>query len=179
MGLWSKSLILWSGSFYALLTISIFGCDIFLVYERALVLAINSVSAFLFPQSVICSSVFFFFFGGSSSVHVPLSPGYIVAYAAELHFSFKRYQFITQLIVLLSIACTPGASQVVLVVKNPLASAGDARERYRFDPWVGKILWRREWQPTPVFLLGESHGQRSLVGNSPWRCKESATAEMT
>ena len=34
--------------------------------------------------------------------------------------------------------------------------------------WVGKISWRREWQPTPVFWLGESHGQRSLVGYSLW-----------
>ena len=34
--------------------------------------------------------------------------------------------------------------------------------------WVGKIPWRREWQPTPVFLLGESHGQRNLAGYSPW-----------
>ena len=40
-------------------------------------------------------------------------------------------------------------------------------KRYRFDPWVGKIPWRREWQPTPVFLPGESHRQRSLVGYSP------------
>ena len=37
-----------------------------------------------------------------------------------------------------------------------------------FDFWVRKILWRREWQHTPVFLPGESHGQRSLVGFSPW-----------
>ena len=36
------------------------------------------------------------------------------------------------------------------------------------DPWVGKIPWRRKWQPTPVFLPGESHGQRSLAGCSPW-----------
>ena len=36
-----------------------------------------------------------------------------------------------------------------------------------FDPWAGKIPWRREWPPTPVFLLGESHGQRSLTGYSP------------
>ena len=36
-----------------------------------------------------------------------------------------------------------------------------------FDPWVGKIPWRREWLPTPVFLPGEFHGQRSLVGYSP------------
>ena len=34
--------------------------------------------------------------------------------------------------------------------------------------WVGKIPWGRKWQPTPVFLPGESHGQRSLVGYSPW-----------
>ena len=37
-----------------------------------------------------------------------------------------------------------------------------------FDPCIGKIPWRREWQPTPVFLLGKSHGQRSLVGYNPW-----------
>ena len=39
--------------------------------------------------------------------------------------------------------------------------------------WVGKSLWRRKWQPTPVNSPGESHGQRSLVGYSPWGCKES------
>ena len=38
------------------------------------------------------------------------------------------------------------------------------RGRPEFDPWVGKILWRRAWQPTPVFLPGEFHGQRILVG---------------
>ena len=43
--------------------------------------------------------------------------------------------------------------------------------------WVGKILWRRAWQPTPVFLLGESHGQRSLAGYSPWGHKESDMTE--
>ena len=41
-----------------------------------------------------------------------------------------------------------------------------------FDPWVGKIPWRRPWQPTPIFLPGESHGQRSLAGYSPWGGKE-------
>ena len=39
------------------------------------------------------------------------------------------------------------------------------------------LLWRRAWQPTPVFLPGESHGQRSLAGYSPWGCKESDMAE--
>ena len=41
------------------------------------------------------------------------------------------------------------------------------------DPWVGKIPWSRKWQPTPVFLSGELHGQRSLEGYSSWSCKES------
>ena len=50
--------------------------------------------------------------------------------------------------------------------------------RLGFDPWVGKIPWRRKWQPTPVFLRGESHGWRSLVGYSPWGCKESNTTEL-
>ena len=53
------------------------------------------------------------------------------------------------------------------------------RRRCRFDPWVRKIPWRRAWQPTPVFFPGESHGQRSLVGYSPWGCKESDTTEVT
>ena len=48
--------------------------------------------------------------------------------------------------------------------------------RPRFDPWVGKIPWRTAWPPTPVFLPGESHGQRILEGYSP-RCQESDTSE--
>ena len=46
-----------------------------------------------------------------------------------------------------------------------------------FNPWVGKILWRRKWQPTPVLLPGEPHGQRSTVGCSPWGRKESVMTE--
>ncbi|CAI9180043.1 unnamed protein product [Rangifer tarandus platyrhynchus] len=49
--------------------------------------------------------------------------------------------------------------------------------RLRFDSWVRKIPWRRKWQPTPVFLPGESHGPRSLVGYSPWGRRESDTTE--
>ena len=44
--------------------------------------------------------------------------------------------------------------------------------RHRFDPWVKKVTWRRKWQPTPVFLSGESHGQRSLAGYSPQGLRE-------
>ena len=47
----------------------------------------------------------------------------------------------------------------------------------RFNSWVGKIPWRRKWQPTPVLLPGKSHGLRSLVGYSPWGRKESDMTE--
>ena len=43
-----------------------------------------------------------------------------------------------------------------------------SHQRHRFSPWAGKTPWRRKWQPTPVFLPGDSHGQRSLAGYSPW-----------
>ena len=59
----------------------------------------------------------------------------------------------------------PGGS----VVKNPAAM------RPGFNPWVRK--GRRKWQPAPVFLPGKSHGQKILVGYSPWGCKESDTTE--
>ena len=51
--------------------------------------------------------------------------------------------------------------------------------RLGFDPWVGKNLWRTEWQPTPVFFPEESHGQRSLAGYWPLVCPESDTTEVT
>ena len=67
------------------------------------------------------------------------------------------------------------ASQVALVVKkknknkNKKPSCQCRKyKRHGFDPWVRKIPWRRAWQPTPVSLPGESHGQRSLAGYSPW-----------
>ena len=46
------------------------------------------------------------------------------------------------------------------------------QEMVRFNPWVRKIPWRRPWQPTPVFLPGEFHGQRSPMSYSPWGHKE-------
>ena len=56
-------------------------------------------------------------------------------------------------------------------------SGGKASAYNVEDPWVGKISWRRQWQPTPAFLPGKSHGQRSLIGYSPWGCRESDTTE--
>ena len=61
----------------------------------------------------------------------------------------------------------PGGS----VIKNPSANAGDIGDS-GFNPSVGKIPWSRKWQPTPVFLPRKFHGQRRLVGYSPWGGKE-------
>ena len=63
-----------------------------------------------------------------------------------------------------------------LLVKNPSASAGDVTEA-GLIPRLGNIPWRRKWQSTPVFLPGEFHGQRSLMGYSSWDCKELDTTE--
>ena len=68
-----------------------------------------------------------------------------------------------------------GASQVELVVKNPPTNA--AYTRHGFSPWIGKIPWRRAWQPTPVVLPGEFHGLKSLVGYSPQGCQELDTTK--
>ena len=50
-------------------------------------------------------------------------------------------------------------------------------KRRGFNLWAGKIPWKRAWQPTPVFLPGESHGQKSLAGYSPWGHNELDTTE--
>ena len=52
-------------------------------------------------------------------------------------------------------------------------------KRCGFDPWVGKIPWRRSWQPTPVFLPGKSYGQKILTDCNPWGCKELDMTEET
>ena len=60
-------------------------------------------------------------------------------------------------------------------------STGQCRshKRHGFGSWVGKILWSKKWQPIPVFLPGQFHGQKSLEGYSPWGHKESDTIEHT
>ena len=76
--------------------------------------------------------------------------------------------------------CVPVGLSLFLRVygKEPICQCRRLK-RWGFDPWVGKIPWRRTWQPTPVFLPGESHGQRSLEGYSPRGCKELGTTEVT
>ena len=65
-----------------------------------------------------------------------------------------------------------GASVVALTVKICLQCG-----RSGFYPRIGKNPWRRKWQPTPVFLPGEFHGQRNLVGYNPWGCKGSDSTD--
>ena len=72
----------------------------------------------------------------------------------------------------------PRASQVALVLKNLPANARDIRDKGS-TPGSRRFPWRTAWQPTPVFLPGESQGQRSPVGYSPWGCKESDITEAT
>ena len=66
----------------------------------------------------------------------------------------------------------------MLVVKNPPASAGDVKDADSI-PGIGKVPWRRKWQPTLVFLPGKSHGQRNLVGYSPQGRKELDMTDFT
>ena len=68
----------------------------------------------------------------------------------------------------------PGGS----VVKNPPANAGDVRDSGSI-PGLGRLPWRRKWQPTPVFLPRASHGQRSLAGYSPWGRNEWDITELS
>ena len=78
--------------------------------------------------------------------------------------------------------------KIIIIISQGLRNLGfpgssDGKEyvcqcrKLLFDPWVGKIPWRREWLPTPVFLTGEFHEHKSLVGYSPWGCKESYMTE--
>jgi len=88
----------------------------------------------------------------------------IYTYAKGLIYNTATIPFLSQKV---NLTCCKWITQyctslVAQMVKNLPASI-----RPGFDPWVGKIPWRREWQPTPVFLPGESHGQRSLAGHSP------------
>ena len=70
--------------------------------------------------------------------------------------------------------CFPGGASGI----EPACQCRRQR-RPRFHPWVGKIPWRRAWQPTPAFLPGEFHGQKNLAGYSPWGLKELDMTEAT
>ena len=86
------------------------------------------------------------------------------------------YIYIWILVSHLTIICLAS----ILVRSNMVAQMVNNLPQCRrpwFDPWVGKMCRRKEWLPTPVFLPGESHGQRSLAAYSPWGHKESDRTE--
>ena len=97
-----------------------------------------------------------------------------------------QYQFLSLVIFLVlktTLTSTLSFSQWSTFLGVPGLTSGKQSayqcRRPGFDPWVGKIPWRRKWQPIPVCLPGEPHGQRSLVGQSPWGCREWDTTEAT
>ena len=90
----------------------------------------------------------------------------------------KSYQLLSSLS---SVFLWPGAF-VITGLPSWLSGKDSAcqfrrHKRCGFNPWVGKISWRRKWQPSPVLLPGKSHGRRNLVGYSSWGRKESDMTE--
>ena len=93
----------------------------------------------------------------------------------------KRKERRGQLTVAILLNYLPGGfrRRVRSQVKLAMDTENWSYRRHRFYPWFGKIPWMRAWQCTPVFLPGESHGQRSLIGYSPWGCKDLDMTEAT
>ena len=100
-----------------------------------------------------------------------------IVYSAKQHIDFlvSRGYFITFPLVFVPFLAFPGGS----VGKESGCNAGDLPECRRpgFEPSVGRIPLEKDMQPTPVFLPGRSHGQRSLVRYSPWGCKSRTQTE--
>ena len=72
-----------------------------------------------------------------------------------------------------------GCFHVLSIINSAAMNIGVHVRRPRFDSWVRKMHWRREQLPTPVFLPGESYGQRSLAGYSPWVAELDTTEQLT
>ena len=83
---------------------------------------------------------------------------------------FNLWEFLLHVILLLFHGCSASTESTCRCRRH--------RKRW-FNPWVRKIPWRRMWLPTPVFLPGKSHGQRTLVECSPWGHKEWDTTKHT
>ena len=102
------------------------------------------------------SSSFFFFF------QVPLQPE-VFFFPLEVKCNEKLYPWFSIHLMKLS-----GTKDIITFSGKIPACQCRRHKRHGFDPWVGKIPWKRAWQPTPVSLPGESHGQRILAGYSSW-----------
>ena len=126
------------------------------------------------PQTgqLINNRILFLSFGGwKSEVRVPVWPAEGCLLGCRLLVPSHGGRGWTALWGLFS----KGTNPILYHLSFPGGSDGRLSLQYRrpgFDPWVGKIPWRRAWQPTPVFPPGKSHRQKSLVGYTPWICKE-------
>ena len=116
---------------------------------------------------------------GQESAHPETSPASFFSISLgsdllpHLHFYSLSPSWNRRAFVRFASCCVPGIYCVLSDDKVHLQC-----RRPGFNPWVGKIPWRRKWQPTPpVFLPGEFSGQRSLAGYSPWGCKKSHMTE--
>ena len=105
---------------------------------------------------------------GGTSVPTPCTGHHQWKWGSSLCPSFSPH---TSQLFLEELPCSWGASFMAQMGKNLQQS------RWGFNPWVRKIPWRRDWQPTPVFWSEEFQGQRSLAGYSPWGHKEVDTTE--
>ena len=122
----------------------------------------------------------------SSGIPQSSSSKYVLV--LEPHFVRPLISFLSPLEYPLQTLPESCGSLLPAVVSTEIPSDASGKEpacqcrRHRsqgFDPWVGKIPWRRKWQSIPAFLPRESHGLRSLVGYRPWGCKELDTTEAT
>ena len=104
--------------------------------------------------------------------HLPEVPSDIEPQLSKL----MTFSLIRPVVAVLYFLSHVSTSQVALMVKKPACQCR-RHKRCGFDPWVGKTSWA--WQPTPVFLPGEYHGQRNLAGYSSWGCRESDMTEAT
>ena len=91
------------------------------------------------------------------------------------HLLLPRFIFLFVRLLLSCLSTPPSIKAPYRYMRLPRVLSGKEstcqcrrHKRRGFDPWVGKFLWGRTWQPTPVFLAGEFHGQRSLAGYGPW-----------
>ena len=123
-----------------------------------------------------------FFSFDSISIQLLLCLLYSLFFSFHAHFSFSSSNFFSTQWNNNLTACLGPIKSIYPSLKLVLAqcqwhsgkeSTSQCRRhrRCRFDPWVGKIPWKRKWQSTPVFLPGKFPGQRSLVHCSPWGCR--------
>ena len=133
-------------------------------------------------SSLSHSVVFLYFFALISEEGFLISPVYSLKFCIKWEYlSFSPLFLAFPKVATIKYLVFPNTYKVLLSICRPWWLRWKRVclqcRRPEFDSWVGKIPWRREWQPTPVLLPGESHGQRNPVDNSPWAFTDSDMTE--